>query len=206
MGHMAGEPREGFIPPHGGYAGLLAYQKALLVFQATCRFCERFLEKRDRTVGQMVQAARSGKQNIVEGSKVSGTSKEAEIKLLNVSCSSLEELLEDYSDFLREGKVSPWPKNSREALFVRKLARKENVSYETYETYIETRSSEVVANILICLIHQTNCLRDQLIRKLEKDFLAESGLRERMTRARLAHRAKQKRSRYSYAVSVPFVP
>jgi four helix bundle suffix protein len=145
----------------------------------------------------MVQAARSGKQNIVEGSKVSGTSKEAEIKLLNVLRSSLEELLEDYSDFLRKGKVSPWPKNSREALFVRKLARKENVSYETYETYIETRSSEVVANIIICLIHQTNYRLDQLIRKLEKDFLAEGGLRERMTRARLAHRAKQKSSRYS---------
>jgi hypothetical protein len=76
---------ETFIPPHGGYAGLLAYQKALVVFEGTVRFCERFLEKRDRTVDQMIQAARSGKQNIVEGSKVSGTSKEAEIKLINVA-------------------------------------------------------------------------------------------------------------------------
>lgn len=190
MGHMRAEAEKGFIPPHGGYAGLLAYKKALIVFQGTCRFCERFLEKRDRTVDQMVQAARSGKQNIVEGSKISGTSKEAEIKLLNVSRSSLEELLEDYSDFLRNRKVALWTKNGREALFVRKLARRENVSYETY---IETRRSEVVANILICLIHQTNYLLDRLIRKLEKDFLAEGGLRERMTRARLAQRAKQKR-------------
>lgn len=193
MGHMRAEAEKGFIPPHGGYAGLLAYKKALIVFQGTCRFCERFLEKRDRTVDQMVQAARSGKQNIVEGSKISGTSKEAEIKLLNVSRSSLEELLEDYSDFLRKRKVALWTKNGREALFVRKLARRGNVSYETYETYIETRRSEVVANILICLIHQTNYLLDRLIRKLEKDFLAEGGLRERMTRARLAQRAKQKR-------------
>ena len=100
-------------------------------------------------------------------------------------------------DFLRKRKLPLWSKNSREALFVRRLARKENVSYETYETYLETRSPNVVANILICLIHQTNYLLDQLIRKLEKDFLAEGGLRERMTRARLAHRAKQKRSRYS---------
>jgi four helix bundle suffix protein len=161
------------------------------VFQGTTRFCERFLEKRDRTVDQMTQAARSGKQNIVEGSKVSGTSKEAEIKLLNVARSSLEELLEDYRDFLRKRKLSAWSKNGREALFVRKLARKENVSYETYETYIETRSAEVVANILICLIHQTNYLLDQLIRKLEKDFLSQGGLRERMTRARIARRAKQ---------------
>jgi four helix bundle suffix protein len=198
MRHMQGDAGEGFIPPHGGYTGLLAYQKALIIFQATCRFCERFLEKRDRTIGQMVQAARSGKQNIVEASKVSGTSKEAEIKLLNVSRSSLEELLEDYKDFLRNRKLLLWEKNSREALFVRKLARKQNVTYETYETYIETRPPEVVANILICLIHQTNYLLDQLIRKLEKDFLAEGGLRERMTCARVAHRAKQRRR--------PFVP
>jgi len=90
---------ETFIPPHGGYAGLLAYRKALVVFQGTVRFCERFLETRDRTIDQMIQAARSGKQNIVEGSKVSGTSKEAEIKLINVARASLEELLEDYRDF-----------------------------------------------------------------------------------------------------------
>jgi four helix bundle suffix protein len=190
---MRAETEKGFIPPHGGYAGLLAYKKALIVFQRTCRFCERFLEKRDRTVDQMVQPARSGKQNIVEASKISGTSKEAELKLLNVSRSSLEELLEDYSDFLRKRKVSLWPKNSREALFVRRLARKGNVSYETYERYVETRRPEVVANILICLIRQANYLPDQLIRKLEKDFLVEGGLRERMTRAGLAQRAKQKR-------------
>jgi four helix bundle suffix protein len=120
-------------------------------------------------------------------------SKEAELKLLNVSRSNLEGLLEDYSDFLRKRKVSLWPNNSREALFVRRLARKGNVSYETYETYVETRRPEVVANILICLIHQANYLLDQLIRKLEKDFLVEGGLRERMTRAGLAQRAKQKR-------------
>jgi four helix bundle suffix protein len=194
---MSRDARDGFIPPHGGYAGLLGYQKALIVFQATCRFCERFLQKRDRTVDQMIQGARSGKQNIVEGSKVSGTSKEAEMKLLNVSRSSLEELLEDYKDFLRKRKLRLWAKNSREALFVRKLARKENVTYETYEPYAETRSPEVVANILICLIHQTNYLLDQLIRKLEKDFLAEGGLRERMMRARLTQRAKQKGQRFT---------
>jgi four helix bundle suffix protein len=193
MGRIQADTDKGFIPPHGGYAGLLADKKALIIFQGTCRFCERFLEKRDRTMDQMVQAARSGKQNIVEASKVSGTSKEAEIKLLNVARSILEELLEDYRDFLRKKKASPWLKNSREALFVRRLGTKENTSYETYETYIEIRSPEVVANILICLIHQANYLLDQLIRKLEKDFLTEGGLRERMTRARLARRAKQKR-------------
>jgi four helix bundle suffix protein len=191
--NKSGDSCEGFIPPHGGYAGLLAYQKALIVFEATARFTVRFLEKRDRTVDQMVQAARSGKQNIVEGSKASGTSKQAEIKLINVARSSLEELLEDYKDFLRVRALELWPKDNREALFVRKLGAKKDTSYETYRTYIETRSPQVVANILICLIHQANYLLDQLLRKLEKDFLEEGGLRERMTRARLAQREKQNR-------------
>jgi four helix bundle suffix protein len=140
----------------------------------------------------MIQAARSGKQNIVETSKVSGTSKEAEIKLINVARASLEELLEDYRDFLRVRKAQLWTKDSREALFVRKLGATKDVFYRTYETYIETRPPEVIANILVCLIHQTNYLLDQLIRKLEKAFVEEGGLRERMTRVRLA-RAKQKR-------------
>jgi four helix bundle suffix protein len=187
---------DGFIPPHGGYAGLLAYQKAIIVFQATGRFCQRFLKRTDRTIDQMVQAARSGKQNIVEGSKISGTSKEVEIKLINVARSSLEELLEDYKDFLRVRALKLWSKDSREALFVRKLGAQKDVSYETYATYatyIEAKPSEVVANILVCLIHQTNYLLDQLLRKLEKDFLEEGGLRERMARARLATRARQNR-------------
>src|SRR3989442_501025 len=128
IGHMSGSANEGFIPPHGGYAGLLAYQKALIVFQATARFCERFLAKRDRTIDQMIQAARSGKQNIIEGSQASGTSKETEIKLIGVARSSLEELLEDYRDFLRVRKLRLWPKISREALFVRKLGAQKNVS------------------------------------------------------------------------------
>ena len=191
--NKSGDSCEGFIPPHGGYAGLLAYQEALIVFEATARFTVRFLEKRDRTVDQMVQAARSGKQNIVEGSKASGTSNQAEIKLINVARSSLEELLEDYKDFLRVHALELWPKDNREALFVRKLGAKKDTSYETYRTYIETRSPEVVANILICLIHQANYLLDRLLRKLEKDFLEEGGLRERMTGARLAQREKQNR-------------
>ena len=189
MNKNADEP-ENFIPPHGGYAGLLAYQKAIIVFQATVRFCQRFLKRTDRTIDQMVQAARSEKQNIVEGSKISGTSKEAEIKPINVARSSLEELLEDYKDFLRVHGLKLWSKDSREALFVRKLGAQKD---ETYATYIEGKPPEVVANILICLIHQTNYLLDQLLRKLEKDFVKKGGLRERMTRARLATRAKQNR-------------
>jgi len=184
---------EGFIPPHGGYEDLLSFQKARIVFDATVCFCGRFVEKRDRTFDQMVQAARSGKQNILEGSQASGTSKETEIKLVNVARASLEELLEDYKDFLRTRKLRQWEKESREAMFVRKLGTSQNRSYEAYRTYIETRPPEVVANILICLIHQTNYLLDQQLRQLEKAFLKEGGLRERMTRARLTARTQQSR-------------
>jgi four helix bundle suffix protein len=183
---------QNFIPPHGGYEELLSFQKARIVYDATVAFCERFLNKRDRTVDQMVQAARSGKQNILEGCQASGTSKEAEIKLVNVARASLEELLEDYRDFLRVRKEPLWEKNSREALFVRRLGARKNRSYETYRTYIETRPAPVVANILICLIHQTNYLLDQQLRQLEQAFLEEGGLRERMTRARLSARSQRR--------------
>ncbi len=185
---------EGFIPAHGGYQDLLSYRKALIVFDATGHFCQRFLSHDRRTVDQMVQAARSGKQNIVEGSMASATSKESEIKLTNVARASLEELLEDYRDFLRFRGLRLWDKDSREALFVRKLGAKPDVSYESYRTFIETRPAEVVANIIICLIHQTNYLLDQQIRKMEQAFLQEGGLRERMTQARLRERSRQSRS------------
>lgn len=178
---------DSFIPSHGGYQDLKAFQKARIVYDGTVCFCSRFLDKRDRTVDQMVQAARSGKQNILEGSQASGTSKEMELKLVNVARASLEELLEDYRDYLRVRSLKPWAKDAKEALFVRKLGA-QNRSYESYRTYIETRPAEVVANILICLIHQTNFLLDQLLRQLEQAFVAEGGLRERMTRARLRNR------------------
>lgn len=181
---------QNFIPPHGGYEELLSFQKARIVYDGTVCFCERFLHKRDRTVDQMVQAARSGKQNILEGSQVSGTSKEGEIKLIGVARASLGELLEDYKDFLRVRSLKRWNKNSKEARFVRRLGSRENRSYESYRTYLETGPAEVVANILICLIHQTNYLLDQQLRQLEKAFLEEGGLRERMTRARLSARSK----------------
>jgi four helix bundle suffix protein len=184
---------QSFIPPHGGYEDLLSFQKARIVYDATVRFCQRFVDKRSRTTDQMIQAARSGKQNILEGSQASGTSKETELKLTNVARASLEELLEDYRDFLRTGDHALWDKNSKEALYVRKLGNKSGVSYESYRIFIETRPGPIVANILICLIHQTNYLLDQQIRRLEQEFLKEGGLRERMTRARLATRARQQR-------------
>jgi len=137
----------------------------------------------------MVQAARSGNKNIAEGSQVSGTSKESELKLTGVARASLEELLGDYRDYLRQRSLPQWDKNSKEALYVRKLGTRNDESYESYRSFIETRPAETVANILICLIHQANYLLDQQLRKLEQEFLQAGGLRERMTRARLAVRA-----------------
>src|SRR5205807_7182870 len=137
MQSMNSTPDEpAFIPPHGNYQELLSYQKAEVVYDLTYRFYQRFLSRGDRTIDQMVQAARSGKQNIVEGSKASGTSKEMEIKLTNVARASLEELLVDYRDFLRVRDLPLWDKDSKEALFVRKLGRGEHVAYETYRTYV----------------------------------------------------------------------
>src|SRR5437867_7418040 len=127
---------ERFIPPHGGYENLLSFRKARIIYDATVWFCGRYLVRSDRTYDQMIQAARSGKQNILEGSQASGTSKEAEIKLMNVARASLEELLEDYRDYLRNGGHALWDKNSKEALFVRKLGTNPDASYASY-TYIE---------------------------------------------------------------------
>jgi four helix bundle suffix protein len=188
MNNQADNP---IILPHGNYQELLSYQKSEVIYDLTFRFCEKHLKRGDRTIDQMVQAARSGKQNIVEGSKASGTSKEMEIKLTNVARASLEELLEDYRDYLRVRDLAIWDKDSKEAQYVRKLGSKPYTTYETYRTYVDTRSAEVVSNIAICLIHQANYLLDQQIRRLEKDFLKEGGLRERMTKARLQARDQQ---------------
>ncbi len=181
---------EGFIPPHGNYRELLSYQKAEVVYDITFRFCRKFLAKGDRTIDQMIQAARSGKQNILEGSEASGTSKEMEIKLVGVARASLEEVLKDYEDYLRVRDFKLWDKDTKEAKYVRRLGNKPHVTYESFREFVETRPPEVIANIAICLIHQANYLLDRQMRRLEQDFLKEGGLRERMTRARLAARNK----------------
>jgi four helix bundle suffix protein len=183
-------PPERVLPPHGGYENLLSFQKARIVFDATMRFCERFVDSRSRTRDQMVQAARSGKQNILEGSRASGTSKETELKLTNVARASLEELLEDYRGFLRTKGHAQWEKDSKEVRYVRRLGSQQGVTYESFREFIDSRPGPVVANIVISLIHQTNYLLDRQIRRLEQDFLQEGGLRERMSRARLAARAR----------------
>ena len=175
--------------PRGNYEILLGFQKAEVVYDITFRFAHRFLTKGDRTIDQMVQAARSGKKNLLEGSKAGLTSRETELKLTNVARGSLEELLDDYEDFLRVRDLKLWDKNSREAKFVRRLGCKQPQTYELYREFVDTRPAEVVANLAICLIHQANYLIDQQFRWLEKDFVENGGMRERLTRVRLARRA-----------------
>lgn len=181
------------LPPHGGYRNLKSYQMAEIAYDGTAVFCDRFIPRTSRTHDQMVQAARSGKQNIAEGSRASGTSKKTELKLVNVARASLEELLDDYQDFLRQHVLPIWGKADPRAEAVRKLAYESNRSYQTYQSYIGQGSAEVAANTLICLIHQANYLLDQQLRQLEKEFLEDGGITERLHRARSRNRLQNQR-------------
>jgi four helix bundle suffix protein len=176
------------IAAHGGYRELKSFQSAELVYDATVKFCDRFIDRRSRTHDQMVQAARSGRQNIAEGSQASGTSRKFELKLVGVARASLEELLLDYEDYLRQRSLTLWGKDHSMAQAVRRLAYEENRSYATYRSYIESSPAELAANTIICLIHQTNYLLDQQLRQLEKAFLEEGGFTERLYHARTRRR------------------
>lgn len=174
-----------FIPLHGGYKKLLSYQRAEIVYDATVYFCDHFIDRRSRTHDQMVQAARSGKQNIAEGSMAAATSKEMEIKLTSVARASLEELLIDYHDFLRVRGLQEWPMDHPYVRRLRELIRTPGASYETFRKGVENPNPEIAANVIIGLIRVTSVLLGRQIRNLEEAFLKEGGLRERMTRARL---------------------
>ena len=183
--------KEGFIPVHGGYRNLITYQKAEIIYDGTFYFTKRFFKKYDRTIDQMVQAARSGKQNIAEASMASATSKETEIKLTNVARASLEELLIDYQDFLRTNKLKLWEKDHRFVVRFRELNKTPNAAYQTYIKAIENPEPEICANSIICLIKIVTYLLSQQIKSLEKAFINEGGLRERMTKARIDKRNKK---------------
>lgn len=187
------EEQSGLIPAHGGYRGLKSFQMAEILYDATVVFCDRFIDRRSRTHDQMVQAARSGRQNIAEGSQASGTSRKFELKLVGVARASLEELLLDYEDFLRQRGLPLWDKNHPEAKVVRNLAYVNNRSYMTYKGRIEGSPPEIAANTVICLIHQTNYLLDQQLKQLEKRFLAEGGFTERLYSERVRSRGRKPR-------------
>lgn len=184
---------QGFIPPHGGYKKLRSYQKSEIVYDATVYFCDHFIDRRSRTRDQMIQAARSGKQNIIEGSMAAGTSKEMEIKLTNVARASLEELLADYRDFLRSGGLEEWPADHAYTVRLRQLNKIPDATYETFRKGIESPDPAIAANVILGLIRVATYLLDRQIRQLETSFVTEGGLRERMTRARIASRGAENR-------------
>lgn len=171
----------------GNYRKLLTYQKAEAIYDITYYFCKNYLQRGDRTIDQMVQAARSGKQNIVEGSAASATSKETEIKLVNVAKASLQELLVDYEDYLRTRNHRQWENNSVELLKMRELGRKHNDS-TFYMPLVKVRPPETIANMAICMIKQTDYMLFKQLQSLGEDFLKNGGMRERMTRMRLERR------------------
>ena len=179
-----------FLPPGGGYEGLSVYKKATVIYDLTFHFANRFLAKGDRTIDQMVQAARSGKQNIAEGSAASSTSSETELKLMNVARASMKELLVDYEDYLRVRQLAQWTLKDERATKTRNFC-KSHTEPEDFMKNLDQRSDEAIANIAITLIHQFDNMMGKLIDRLEKDFVTKGGIRERMTAARLGYRQQQ---------------
>lgn len=183
-----------FLPQDGQYHDLLIYKKAECICDMTYYFCQRFLDKyKDRTVDQMVQAARSGKQNIVEGTAASATSKETEIKLINVAKASHQELLEDYKDYLAHRGLALWRRGDARYESVRRACSQHN-DREYYMRDIDKRSDEAIANICITLICQEDQMLRNYIEKLKQRFLETGGIKEEMTRGRLAYRQSHPQS------------
>ena len=176
-----------FLPQQGNYRELIAYRKAQCIYDITFYFVSRWLGRGDRTVDQMVQAARSGKQNIVEGSSAATTSRETEIKLYNVAKASLQELLADYEDFLRVRGLEMWDKDSPKAVQTRTVCRL-HTDTDFYRKRMTERSAGTMANIVIVMIHQTDYLLARMIEKAKERFLREGGIREQMAKARMEYR------------------
>ena len=176
-----------FLPQQGHYENLAVFKIARCIYAITFHFAHRFLEKGDRTIDQMVQAARSGKQNIAEGSKDGATSKEMELKLTNVAKASMHELLQDYEDYLLLRRLQKWPQNDPRAIQTREFCRHHNAP-EDYLDKLPERNDETIANIAITLLHQYDYLITRLIETQKQRFLKEGGIKEEMYRARTAAR------------------
>lgn len=183
---MANQTYTTYQKAHGGYRNLRSYQTTTLIYDLTVEFCNLYIDRFSRTKDQMVQAARSGRQNIAEGSQASATSKKTEIKLVGVARASLEELLIDYEDYLRQRGLKLWDKQSNQARAIRELAYKSDKTYQTYQSYL--KSAEEAANTIICLIHQANYLLDRQLQALEKAFVEQGGYSENLFKKRLANR------------------
>jgi len=173
----------------GDYNNLIAYKKSVIIYDITFFFTQHFLQKGDRTIDQMLQAARSGKQNIAEGNRAAATSTETEIKLTNVAKASLEELLIDYQDYLRTRHKLLWDTSNPRYEKMRAYAASELI-FDQYHSLLHKYNDEALANLCITLIHQTSFLLYRLLEKQEKNFLKEGGIKERMYQARLNVRNK----------------
>lgn len=206
------------IRPSGGYRDACSFQTATLIYDATVWFCEKFLDPRSRTVEQMVQAARSGRQNIAEGSRAAATSSQTELRLVNVARSSLEELLLDYEDFLRHRRLAQWTPDAPEAMEVRNVPRNfkkdspdqsnladlsDQERRALYARWLDHDDPAVRANALICLINQANYLLDQQIAALEKQFVEDGGYSELLAAKRMKHRAAQKTDATAHIPACP---
>jgi four helix bundle suffix protein len=215
MGDPQAEPdperRHRRLRPSGGYRNLRSFQTATIIYDGAVFFCDRFISRYSRTHDQMVQAARSGRQNIAEGSRAGANSSKCELDLTNVARASLDELLLDFQDYLRQHKLPLWDKESPEARDVRALGRKladapdgstladpedsgDRARYALYAPLLEHENATVSANALICLIHQANYLLDQQLAALEQDFIEGGGYSEQLAAARLDYRRKAERS------------
>ena len=179
-----------FLPQKGNYRNLIAYQKAECIYDITYYFAHHFLDRNDRTINQMIQAARSGKQNIAEGCAASTTSAETEIKLVNVARTSLQELLIDYEDYLRVRNLIKWNVNDKNAIIARCVCAKHNES-AFYRNAIQVRTDDTIANIAITLIYQEDVILRKYLDRIKDDFIKHGGIREQMTKARIEYRNKR---------------
>ena len=183
-----------FLPQHGHYRNLRVYQVTEIIYDITYYFTQRYLAKGDRTVDQMVQAARSGKQNISEGNQAAATSSETEIKLTNVAKASLEELLNDYEDYLRVRNLPHWDAQHPRYEKMRQYARGERIKQD-YASVIQRITDEEVVNLCITLIHQATYMLRKLLETMQNRFETEGGIKERMYQSRVAYRNSQNAQR-----------
>ena len=179
-----------FPPNHGHYRNLRVYQVTEIIYDITYYFAHRYLAKGDRTIDQMIQAARSGKQNIAEGNQAATTSSETEIKLTNVAKASLEELLDDYEDYLRVRHLEQWGALHPRYEAMRTYARSESIK-STYAQHIRKMNDEEIANLCITLLHQTSVMLQRLLETMQHRFVTEGGIKERMFKARTDYRNEQ---------------
>jgi restriction system protein len=191
------------LRPSGGYRKLRSFQVTTVIYDATASFCDRFMDPRSRTVDQMIQASRSGRQNIAEGSRASAASSQTELRLVNVARASLDELLLDFEDFLRQHGLPQWAKDDPRAQAVRGVGKghrtdrsdpTDRSDENLYAPWLAHVDPAVVANAVICLIHQANYLLDRQIAGLERQFIKEGGYTERLAAARNVERQRKELS------------